>query len=148
MTPVKGSIFHSFFEMNPCSRRCFVSHGRNAVMVGRGTGDRAFSHPDTEKWQCFGCQGLGGLEKLKPCLILGHFHLYRRFSSGKSIPERSSSLRREWSHFGESGPSEMRRRMWAEPSPAKGGDAFCFCISHPEAMPSSHSWPLASLISK
>ena len=70
-------------------------------MVGRGTGDRAFSHPDTEKWQCFGCQGLGGLEKLKPCLILGHFHLYRRFSSGKSIPEGSSSLRREWSHFGE-----------------------------------------------
>lgn len=140
MTPAKGSIFHSFFEMNPRSRHCFVSHGRNAVVVGRGTGDRAFSHPNTEKWQCFGCQGLGGLEKLKPCLILRHFHLYRRFSSGKSIPEGSSSLPREWSQRDET--QDVGRTL-----SSKGRGCLC-CISHPEAMPSSHSSPLPSLISK
>lgn len=37
--------------------------------------------------------------------------------------------------------------MWAEPSPARGGDTIC-CISHPEAVPSSHGLPSASLISK
>lgn len=37
--------------------------------------------------------------------------------------------------------------MWAEPSPARGGDVIC-CISHPEAVPSSHGSPWAALISK
>ena len=67
------------------------------MVVGKGTGVELFHIQTLRSGSALVARGLGGLEKLKPCLILGHFHLYCRFSHGMSIPEGSSSLWSEWS---------------------------------------------------
>lgn len=132
MTPVKGSIFHPFFEMNPPSHHCFLSPERNVCWLGGGEG--SFSHPNTEKWQCFCCwegRGLawggcvGQSVGLKQLWIWEQFHLHLcLFSRGMTAPEAKLGP--------PSGPS-VRCRMWAELSPAKAREVLfaAFRISGP-----------------